>query len=717
MINLGAVNISDKTKELMQKALQEGDIGQGKYIGEFENRLADFLGVKHAIATANGTLADAVALAAIKEKDGFSRDEVIVPALTFIAQINALYYNHLKPVFVDVGRDFQIDAEKIEEKITGKTLAIMPVHLLGKPADMDKIMAIAKKHNLYVLEDSCEALGSKINDKFVGTIGDMGAFSFFVSHSITTGEGGVVVTDNDELAELAISLRNHGRKSDKLEEKFIFPRIGFSAKMNNMEAIIGLGIIDNLSEYIAGRHNNMIKINNALNKKCFEEKENEYIVPHAYPVIVESKKQRDELLKTLPENYGVEARQIFCSIPTQSQAYGFLGEEKGKYPVAEEIGEKGLYVPCHQNLEENDAYNVAAALKEAFKTIMEKDISDILKRVDLEKLRDKTVLITGASGLIGTYLCLSIYYANKEKGLNIRVIGLSKDNLNPSLAKIESDSNFIFKKGNLLADFDFDNFEEKIDYIIHAATYAQPQMFLANKLETIKLNTEATEKLLNLAKKNNAVFMFLSSSETYGQPDEKNIPTSEEYFGNCSTTSQRAPYAESKRLGETLCSVFKETEGVDVKIVRPAMVYGPGISVYDKRVLGNFLNKALLQGHIDLMDQGEQERTWCYISDAIVMLFNVLLNGSSLIYNIGGKETISIKRLAEIICELTGATYSLPEENQTAMFLQSAPDRVKIDISKIEKEFDLGEFVSLEQGLSNVIAWNKKLISEENQNE
>ncbi len=195
----------------------------------------------------------------------------------------------------------------------------------------------------------------------------MGCFSFFVSHSITTGEGGAVVTNNDSFAKLARSLRNHGRKSDKPEEKFIFPHIGFSAKMNVMEAIIGLGIIGELPRYLEKRHQNMLKIDKFLEKNAFAEKEDEYIVPHGYPVMLKSKEMRDRCLKLLPEKYGVEARQILYSIPTQSEAYKFLGEKEGQYPVAEDIGRRGLYLPCHQNLSNGDLVKIAKTLKEILK--------------------------------------------------------------------------------------------------------------------------------------------------------------------------------------------------------------------------------------------------------------------------------------------------------------------------------------------------------------
>ena len=342
--------------------------------------------------------------------------------------------------------------------------------------------------------------------------------------------------------------------------------------------------------------------------------------------------------------------------------------------------------------------------------IIKKDALDILQRVNVEKLKEKTVFITGATGLIGTYLCYVLYWANKKEGLNSKVIGFSKDKPQQALTEIARDENFTFLTGDLVSDFE--NISEDIHYIIHGATYAQPQKFLEDKLTTIKLNTEVTEKLLKLAEQKKATFLFLSSSEIYGQPDPANIPTPETYFGNCSTTSERASYAESKRLGETLCSVFKETKGVDVKIARASSVYGPGISLYDKRVLGNFLNKAFLQKHIELLDQGEQERAWCYSADCVVMLLHILLYGTSLVYNVGGKHPISIKKLAEMICELTGASYALPKNKQEVSFLKSAPLRVEMDITKVTEEFNLGDFVDIKSGLTNVIEWNRNVIQQ-----
>lgn len=364
MIQLGTVNITDRSKELMTEALQKGEIGSGSYIGQFEKELADWLGVKYVVATSNGTMADACALAAAYYLSGGKRNEVIVPALTFIAQVNAVWYSHLKPVFVDVSYDLNIAAQKIEQKITGKTLAIMPTHLLGRPAKMDSIMALAEKHGIFVIEDSCEALGSRYGNAKVGTIGNAGCFSFYVSHSITTGEGGAVVTNDDRIAKLVRSLRNHGRKSDAFEEKFLFSTIGFSAKMNSMEAIIGLGVIPDLTTYVKKRREHLLILNSILGDKALlTEAHDTYIVPHCYPVIVESNEKRQKLLIDLPKKHGIEARQLFYSIPTQSEAYAFLGEKHGSYPVAEDIGNRGLYVPCHQNLTDEEVKYIGTVLR------------------------------------------------------------------------------------------------------------------------------------------------------------------------------------------------------------------------------------------------------------------------------------------------------------------------------------------------------------------
>ncbi|NQU99168.1 MAG: DegT/DnrJ/EryC1/StrS aminotransferase family protein, partial [Parcubacteria group bacterium] len=208
---------------------------KGKFITEFEENFAEYCGVKYGIATANGTVALHLALKALKISKG---DEVIVPDLTFIATANVVTYCNAKPIFIDSNPDYWcIDPEKIEEKITTKTKAIIPVHLYGHPCDMDAITKIAKKYGLYVIEDAAEAHGAGYKGKKVGSFGDISCFSFYGNKIITTGEGGMCLTNNQKLAERMKILRDHGMSPDK---RYWYDVIGFNYRMTNIQAAIGV---------------------------------------------------------------------------------------------------------------------------------------------------------------------------------------------------------------------------------------------------------------------------------------------------------------------------------------------------------------------------------------------------------------------------------------------------------------------------------------------
>ncbi|OHB21280.1 MAG: hypothetical protein A2939_04105 [Parcubacteria group bacterium RIFCSPLOWO2_01_FULL_48_18] len=361
MISLAAVNITEKTKELMNTALRDGEIGQGRYIAEFEDAIKNFVGIKYAVAVASGTVADAIILAALKYLRP-EKNEVILPALTFIAHVNATYYNQLTPVFVDATADLQIDASQIERKITKNTLAIMPVDLLGNPAPMDEILFFAQKHDLFVVTDSCEAFGAKYKGGMAGAISHAGTYSFFPSHTITCGEGGMIVTNDEKIAGLAVQLRNHGRKSNAIEDKFTFPMIGFNGKMNCLEAIIGLGAVESLPKYIKARHEAYLYLKNGLGVDILRDSKDKYIVPHGFPLLFKNRAERDAMLKKI-FRAGIECRKIFSSIPTQEESYLFLGYKKGKFPVAEDIANRGLYLPAHQNLSEDDLEEIVRVVK------------------------------------------------------------------------------------------------------------------------------------------------------------------------------------------------------------------------------------------------------------------------------------------------------------------------------------------------------------------
>jgi dTDP-4-amino-4,6-dideoxygalactose transaminase len=281
-------------------------------------------------------------------------------------------------VFVDVDRKtLNIDTAKIEKAVTQKTKAIMPVHLMGKPADMDTINAIAKKHNLLVIEDAAEAHGAVYKGRNAGSLGDMGAFSLYVAHIISTVEGGIVTTNNPDFAEVLRSLRSHGRAckcescvlntasaycakrfryGENEDIRFIFERIGFSSKMNELEAAVGLGNLEVYDAILNKRRENLYYlIENferfvpclvTIKKETYEE-----IGPHALPIIIQEKAKftRTQLVNYL-EKSGIDTRTLFSSMPTQCHGFGYLGHKIGDFPNAEYIGENGIHIGVHQDL-------------------------------------------------------------------------------------------------------------------------------------------------------------------------------------------------------------------------------------------------------------------------------------------------------------------------------------------------------------------------------
>ena len=376
-VPFGTISITEAAKKRVNELMELGRLSSGKYVQEFEKRFAELVGAREAVALSSGTDADTLALAVLYDFGANRDDEVIIPALSFVATGNAVLHAGFKPVFVDIDRKtLNIDPEKIETAITEKTKAIMPVHLMGKPAEMDKINEIAKKHNLYVIEDAAEAHGAAYKGKNIGTLGDMAAYSLYVAHIISTIEGGIVVTDRSDFAEILRSLRSHGRFckckqcvlntgagdctkrfKDGQDRRFFFERIGYSSKMNELEAVVGLGNIEIFSEILTKRRENLKYLMDKFLKfapylSTITEEHYEKIGPHAFPVIIEEKANfsRDELVDYLKKQ-GIDSRNLFLSMPTQCSGFGFLEYKLGEFPNAEYIGNNGLHIGVHQDLD------------------------------------------------------------------------------------------------------------------------------------------------------------------------------------------------------------------------------------------------------------------------------------------------------------------------------------------------------------------------------
>ncbi|MBZ0167647.1 MAG: DegT/DnrJ/EryC1/StrS family aminotransferase, partial [Candidatus Omnitrophica bacterium] len=345
-VPFGTVSITDHAVALINKALASKWVTRGKYVQEFEEKFAALFGVDHAVAVSSGTDADAIACATLYDDGAQRGDEIIVPALTFVATANAVVQAGFRPVFVDVDRQtLNMNPDLLEAVITPKTRAIMPVHLMGKPARMDRIMAIAKNHHLKVIEDAAEAHGAEFQGQKIGTFGSMAAFSLYAAHIVTTVEGGIILTNNQKLAATMQSLRNHG-----MVNKFEFSRIGFSAKMNELEAAVGLGNIEIFEEILHKRRRNLLYLIDLFREfeKCFitlhEEKE-EKIGPHAFSMILkENLPFTKESFVEYLDDQGIDSRNLFYSIPTQCQSYQFLGHKLGDFPEAEYCANNGTHI-------------------------------------------------------------------------------------------------------------------------------------------------------------------------------------------------------------------------------------------------------------------------------------------------------------------------------------------------------------------------------------
>ena len=351
-VPFGTVSITSKAKKLIDEAIERRWLTKGKYVKEFEEKFAALFGVKYGIAVSSGTDADAIACAVLYDFGAKRGDEIIVPALTFVATGNAVLQAGMTPVFVDVEREtLNIDPKKIEQAITPRTRAIMPVHLMGKPAAMDEILSLAQKHKLYVIEDAAEAHGAEYKGRKIGAIGDMACFSLYAAHIVTTIEGGMLITNNERMAEIARSLRNHG-----IDGKFQFKRIGFSAKMNEIEAAVGLGNVEIFQDILDKRRSNvryLIKAFARFDQYFWYLKEEPYesLGPHAFSIIIKPDVQftKDEFVTYL-ECQGVDSRNLFYSIPTQTESYQFMGHRLGDFPHSEYCSDHGTHIGCHQDV-------------------------------------------------------------------------------------------------------------------------------------------------------------------------------------------------------------------------------------------------------------------------------------------------------------------------------------------------------------------------------
>ncbi|CUT00216.1 DegT/DnrJ/EryC1/StrS family aminotransferase [Candidatus Kryptobacter tengchongensis] len=355
------MNLKEEIDLAIQKILSKGNFILGDEVREFEESVAQYLGVKHAIGVASGTDALQIALMAIGLKPG---DEVITTPFTFVATAEAIVLLGGKPVYVDIDeRTYNLNPDLIEEKITEKTKAIIPVHLYGQPAEMDKILDIARKYNLYVIEDSAQAFGSEYKGRKVCTFGDIACISFFPTKNLGAfGDAGMITTNNDELAEKIKMIRVHGSKI-----KYNHEIIGFNSRLDTIQAgilLVKLKYLDIWNERrieIAKRYNGAFKDVGDI-VIPYSEPYNKHIY-HQYTIRT---KHRDELAQFLKEK-GIQTA-VHYPIPLHLQrAFSNLGYKQGDFPISERCSKEVLSLPMFPELKDEEIDYVIESIREFFK--------------------------------------------------------------------------------------------------------------------------------------------------------------------------------------------------------------------------------------------------------------------------------------------------------------------------------------------------------------
>jgi len=345
--------LAGKEMEYVTEALRTGWISSsGRFVAEFEKKFAEYCGVEFAVTTNTGTSALHVACVAAGIGKG---DEVIIPTFTMIATAFAVCYCNGIPVFVDCDREtWNIDFTKIEEKITPRTKAILPVHIYGHPCDMDPIVELAKEYNLVIIEDAAEVHGAEYKGRKCGSLGDMGCFSFFANKVIASGEGGMVVTDKEDLYNRCRYYRNLAFPLDSTRS-YIHEHIGFNYRMSNVIAAIGLAQTEKADEYGERRRENARLYNDRLlavkGVTTQQEKDWAKSVYWMYSILIEDEfgMSRDEVMVKLRKR-GIDSRSFFVPMHMQPSLKGYGCDCSGDYPVSEKISRKGLYLPSGSGL-------------------------------------------------------------------------------------------------------------------------------------------------------------------------------------------------------------------------------------------------------------------------------------------------------------------------------------------------------------------------------
>ena len=348
-----------------------------------------------------------------------------------------------------------------------------------------------------------------------------------------------------------------------------------------------------------------------------------------------------------------------------------------------------------QTIQQDIRFQIITFMDKIFK----EDCEYILKNINIKKFKNSKILVLGANGFFATYLqgvlssvkCdITSLSLSKPRGLFKKIY----KNSNIKFIKLNLDD---LKKFNIIAN-------KKFDYIFHCATYGQPKKWNGNEWSTINLNVNVLKSILDNSIKFRSKILYLSSASVYKLPKNNKIINESSELG-LGTFFNEMIYASSKIVGEKLCEYYRNKYKSQVYIARPAHTYGPGQDFNDPRVIPQLIKRAIKEKRIYMFDSGKTVRTWCYIADVTIMLLNIITNGKSLIYNVGGNDYLSIYKIAQIISK-SRDNIPIQIKNKNLKFTNSKPSKLKISSNKYKKEFQNKAHISFYDGIDRLIKWN-----------
>ena len=369
-IPLSNPDLTLREKQLVMQVLDGPNLSLGPKLVEFEEKISSYLGSKYAIAVNSGTSGLHLCIKSLNLKEG---NEIITSPFSFIASANCILYERCTPIFVDINPEtLNIDTNKIEEKISPNSKAILPVHVFGLPCDMDKILNIAHSHKLFIIEDACEAIGAELQinyfkknnkknsekkiHKKVGTFGNCGVFAFYPNKQITTAEGGLIVTDDENIAKICRSLRNQGRSENG--KWLLHERLGYNYRLSDIHCALGIAQIERINEILKKREVVASwyrqRFQNIEQIRIPSEFRDKKISWFAYVIRLNdnfSREDRDNIIKKLL-NKGISCNNYFLPIHLQPFYMKMFGYKKGDFPITEHISERTIALPFFSNLQE-----------------------------------------------------------------------------------------------------------------------------------------------------------------------------------------------------------------------------------------------------------------------------------------------------------------------------------------------------------------------------